>query len=60
MPIKLMFWNIFKVGSGKLKKRLSATIANGGMGNNIEDYIVKVSTGNAVWQKATGVAAVAF
>jgi len=48
-----MFWNIFKVGSGKLKKRLSATIANGGMGNNIEDYIVKVATGNAVWQNAT-------
>ncbi|MBV9762789.1 MAG: hypothetical protein JO340_19680 [Acidobacteriaceae bacterium] len=51
--MKIMFWNIFKVGSGKLKKNLSATISNGGMGNNIQDYIVKVATGNAIWQNAT-------
>jgi endonuclease/exonuclease/phosphatase family metal-dependent hydrolase len=51
--MKIMFWNIFKVGSGKLKKKLSAIVANGGLGNNIQDYIVKVALGNAIWNNAT-------
>lgn len=51
--MKIMCWNIFKVGSGKLKRKLGAVVANGGLGNNIQDYIVKVALGNAVWSNAT-------
>ena len=49
-----MFWNIFKLGSSKLGNKLNAgIIAANGLGNNIQDYIVKVATGNAVWNAAT-------
>jgi hypothetical protein len=49
-----MFWNIFKLGSSKLGNRMNAgIIAANGLGNNIQDYIVKVATGNAVWNAAT-------
>ena len=51
--MKLMFWNIFKVGSGKLKRKLGAVVASNGLGNNIQDYVVKVALGDAVWSKAT-------
>lgn len=49
-----MFWNIFKLGSSKLKNKMNqAVIANNGLGNTALDYIVKVATGNAVWNNAT-------
>ena len=49
-----MFWNIFKLGSTKLKNKMNqAVIGAGGMGNNALDYIVKVATGNLVWTNAT-------
>ncbi len=49
-----MFWNIFKLGSSKLKNKMNqAVIANNGLGNTALDYIVKVATGNAVWVNAT-------
>jgi len=52
--MKIMFWNIFKLGSSKLGNKMNAgIIAANGLGNNIQDYMVKVATGNAVWNAAT-------
>jgi hypothetical protein len=51
--MKIMFWNIFKLGSGKLKKAMSQVpIAANGMGNTVEDYITKIALGDAVWSAA--------
>jgi hypothetical protein len=52
--MKLMFWNIQKLGDTKLSQRLPQAITGvNQMGNNKLDYIVKVATGANVWQNAT-------
>ena len=52
--MKIVYWNIFKLGSTTLKMKLNqGIIANGGLGNNKLDYIVKVVSGDAVWSGAT-------
>lgn len=52
--MKIMFWNLLNLGNTKLNKGLNqAVIGANGMGNNILDFIVNVSTGQAVWQNAT-------
>lgn len=52
--MKIMFWNLLNLGNTKLNKALSqGVIGANGMGNNILDYIVGISTGQAVWQGAT-------
>lgn len=61
MPIKVICWNIFKIGSGKLNKTLTSVVRNCGLGNTVLDYIVKFVTGSTVWNNgAAGVPADVF
>ncbi len=53
--MKIMFWNIFKLGSTKLIKKMNqGIIAPAGMGNTHADYITKVALGDAIWRAAAG------
>ncbi len=51
--MKIIYWNIFKLGSSKLNNKMNATSVANGLGNNLNDYVVKVATGDAVWGGAT-------
>jgi hypothetical protein len=52
--MKVMFWNLLNLGDTKLTKTFPPGILPpAGMGGSILDFIVKVNTGNVVWQNAT-------
>lgn len=49
-----MFWNLLNIGNTKLSKALKVgVIGANGMGNNILDYVTRISAGEQVWQNAT-------
>jgi hypothetical protein len=47
--MKVICWNIQKIGSGKVNKRLTSVVRNCGLGNTVLDYIVNFVTGSSVW-----------
>jgi hypothetical protein len=49
MPIKIICWNIQKIGSGKLNKQITSISRNVGQGNTVLDYIVNFVSGSGVW-----------
>jgi endonuclease/exonuclease/phosphatase family metal-dependent hydrolase len=51
--LKIIFWNIKFLGSTKLWYLTNPVAQAAGLGNDFEDYIVKVVTGDAVWAAAT-------
>jgi hypothetical protein len=50
MPtLKLVSWNIFRIGSTKLRRELTSFYPACGLGNTVLDYMTKFITADAVW-----------